>query len=665
MGLGRRRVIGCYPAAFFSRRVFARRRRRFCCVVVASFIAFAVFLFVTEKWDAMITSSDGISSLVHVHTPSIAKPAEGCKLPKLDPLDASILEYLDPTYRPMASCNVTFGPKTRIRNRRVELIPELSNGTIGCEFRCHYPKDDYHARLGRWLDISKRPDCDVVEVRCRDDSNVFYEYVHTQIFVPRRAVEAKPASHAGGRSFSRPADVHLLILDAVSSTQFIRSMPKSLRFLEEEMGAINFRHVSKVADNSRPNAYALFFGKQPLTDEEWEYCRKPLDDEPFVGFEFKRRGYKTMMAEDWALGAFTWSNCKGFNRTPVDHYMHPLQLLYDRTRADRGPTTEQKKWRDKLIKEQCRGIHLYLLDYLKDFIDAYPDEPKFSITWMTDLAHDNVNGLYQMDETFLRFLEQYKEKLNNAFFYVMGDHGSRLDAIRATKLGKIEVNNPAMVLAVPERLRKHRKLMANVEANSRHLMTHHDTHATLINIAREGAGITANSPFDHLDTSAWDIALLGESYLYPFNLTVPRTCQNQRVPLEYCICQNRMQNVTSEKQPLAKRMARFVVGTINDFLRNNSALDVCRTLSRDPWSTATLLHLMDKEVYRITLKTRPNHGLYETHVKVMNESIKGEALSIVARKVARLDAYDAQSKCISAYDVRPFCYCRNYTSGGK
>ncbi|KAH7705059.1 Protein K03A11.4 [Aphelenchoides avenae] len=617
--------------------------------------------------DAMMTPSSGIA-LVHTQTSNISKVA-GCKLPNLDPLDASILEYLNPARNPLADCNVTFVPKTRIRNGRIELISELSNDTIGCEFRCHYPKDDYHARLGEWQYISQTPDCDVVEVRCRDDyGNVTYEYVHTQIFVPRPAKEATPASHGKGQILSRPPDVHLFILDSVSSPQFMRSMPKSLRFLEEEMGAINFRHVSKVAMNSRPNAYALFFGKQSLTDEEWDYCRKPLDDEPFVGFEFKRRGYKTMMAEDWALSALMWPGCKAFTRTPVDHYMRPLQLLYDKsTKPDKVLTPDQKKRNYKLIKGQCRGIHLYLLDYLKDFIDAYTDEPKFSITWTVDLAHENVNGAYEMDEPFLRFLEQYKEKLNNAFLFVMGDHGFRLGGIRKTKQGEIEDNNPALLLTLPEQLRKNRKLIATVEANSRHLMTHYDTHATLVSIAQEADRMTASSTLDHLDTSTWNVTLLGESYLYPFNLTVPRTCQSQRVPLEYCICQNRVKNVTDEKQPLAKRMATYVVGSINVFLRKRSALQVCSELSPDLNSTATLIYLVDEGVYHITLRTLPNHGSYETHMKVSNENNQDrrEAFSIAAQKVTRLDAYDAQSKCLDTYDVRPFCFCRNFTSGGE
>lgn len=51
-----------------------------------------------------------------------------------------------------------------------------------------------------------------------------------------------------------------------------------------------------------------------------------LDDEPFVGFEYRRHGYRTMMSEDWALGVFNWPSARGFARTPVDHYLRPFQL---------------------------------------------------------------------------------------------------------------------------------------------------------------------------------------------------------------------------------------------------------------------------------------------------------------------------------------------------
>lgn len=50
-------------------------------------------------------------------------------------------------------------------------------------------------------------------------------------------------------------------------------------------------------------------------------CKKPIVNDQFIGYKFKEAGYKTLMSEDWALGAFNWPNCKGFSKTPVDHYM--------------------------------------------------------------------------------------------------------------------------------------------------------------------------------------------------------------------------------------------------------------------------------------------------------------------------------------------------------
>lgn len=56
---------------------------------------------------------------------------------------------------------------------------------------------------------------------------------------------------------------------------------------------------------------------------------------------------------------------------------------------------------------------------------------------------------------------------------------------------------------------------------------------------QEGARMSATSLFDRLNTSAWNVTLLGESYLYPFDASVPRNCETLRVPPDYCICQNR------------------------------------------------------------------------------------------------------------------------------
>ncbi|KAH7713631.1 Protein R03G8.3 [Aphelenchoides avenae] len=206
------------------------------------------------------------------------------------------------------------------------------------------------------------------------------------------------------------------------------------------------------------------------------FCYKHLDNETFIGFEYQRKGYVTMMSEDWAAGVFNWPNCKGFAKPPVDHYMRPFQLR-----------VENRRYKDDLggivYKRSCKEPHHYQLDYLKDFINAYPDRPKFSITWMSYVAHDDANGLYHVDGEWHRFFRDYKRKLRNSYLFVMGDHGNRFGYLRSTRQGEIEDNNPALVVAVPHHLRKNYQLLDNLRANSKVLTTHYDTYATLTNIA--------------------------------------------------------------------------------------------------------------------------------------------------------------------------------------
>lgn len=69
---------------------------------------------------------------------------------------------------------------------------------------------------------------------------------------------------------------------------------------------------------------------------ETQACYRYLDDEQFILKEFTKvcenfayssqrwflqKGYKSLMAEDWAAGVFNHPNCWGFKEAPVTHYM--------------------------------------------------------------------------------------------------------------------------------------------------------------------------------------------------------------------------------------------------------------------------------------------------------------------------------------------------------
>lgn len=74
--------------------------------------------------------------------------------------------------------------------------------------------------------------------------------------------------------------------------------------------------------------------------------------------------------------------------------------------------------------------------------------------------------------------------MENAFIFVMGDHGFRFGNYRYSRPGMVEDNNPALFIVLPKHLRYNNRLLANMRENARHLVSHFDLHATLVNIAR-------------------------------------------------------------------------------------------------------------------------------------------------------------------------------------
>ena len=48
---------------------------------------------------------------------------------------------------------------------------------------------------------------------------------------------------------------------------------------------------------------------------------------------------------------------------------------------------------NKLVfKQRCLDRHDYILNTLEEFLGKYKNEAKFSLSWITDLAHDDING---------------------------------------------------------------------------------------------------------------------------------------------------------------------------------------------------------------------------------------------------------------------------------
>jgi hypothetical protein len=97
----------------------------------------------------------------------------------------------------------------------------------------------------------------------------------------------------------------------------------------------------------------------------------------------------------------------------------------------------------------------------------------------------------------------------------MGDHGFRHGAIRKTRAGEFEDNNPFLMIAVPEPLRTNRELMHNLHENSQKLISHYDVYATMLDMAKI-APIRNFTDFQSFNFDALQGNRRGQSLLRPF-----------------------------------------------------------------------------------------------------------------------------------------------------
>uniref|UniRef100_A0A915DUC3 Major facilitator superfamily (MFS) profile domain-containing protein n=1 Tax=Ditylenchus dipsaci TaxID=166011 RepID=A0A915DUC3_9BILA len=435
-----------------------------------------------------------------------------------NPWDAEIESFFEPRNPgPYPYCKPTFKEITQLGKfpdpQYLSLRPEFVQKVKSCKYRCLGIQLHEYDKWSEWTG-NVQPSCDIFEVQCDyKNSSAIYHNIYYQIY---RKPEDKTSRKSGD---NQGFGVHIIVLDTVSRSHFFRALPKTSYLLREEFEAISFKFLNKVGDNSQPNA----------DTNQSVICDGYIDNQTsFVGHHFKKAGYKTMHSEDWQLGIFEWEHCKGFKKQPFDHYMRPFQMRMEQTEA-----------------------HMHLLEYFRQFVEQYEHvKTKYSLTWVTDLIHENVNHLYHADAHFFEYMRKLKLKLDNSFLFMMADHGSRGDKFVETHIGAEETSNPAFFLVLPKQLRNNQRLKTILETNSQELISHHDVYATLIEIAKKSHLWSLE---DWLvdwapDTNNEDWPLMhGSSVLH--TLKQPRTCDSLRIPFEYCLCKLNYTKISANSDP--------------------------------------------------------------------------------------------------------------------
>ncbi|UMM16948.1 hypothetical protein L5515_013743 [Caenorhabditis briggsae] len=526
---------------------------------------------------------------------------EQCDLPIYDFYNDEILPYVDPNVNPISNCDADLKPLTTLINGSWGL--EDKNVELECRTRCHGRVTERENKIGNWSYVPGPVDCEVLEAVCAENNTDVYGYLHTQI-IPTPPREPKVETEN-----LTQYDVTVILLDSLAYSQARRSLPRTITYMVNHMNAVLFSYINKVGDNSRPNGAALWFGKllekldRSLFEEEtimadWTHdymCYVFKDNETSLFHEFQNYGYKTFLSEDWAEGTLNWPNCKGFDKPPIDHYMRPFQNALERKNHSLNVTKQH------LNGEMCREHHHTLLDYLGQFLDAYPDQKKFSWVWASVLGHSTENGIAHSDNDFYNFMVKHRKQLDNSFVLFMGDHGLRFGDVRKTFFQAASNFTDTIPLEIP---------------------------------GEKGYSYLREQP------------------------SMIRNCRNSPIPLQYCICQFNKTAVSTENQ-VALSIGEHIAYSVNEQLKEGNFTEDCIEMKAD---RVLSLFKFDQsrngsDIYSVVAEMeQPSRADFKANVKVLPTG-KIRVLGMIERA----NSYGKTADCITSEHHRPYCYCRNQT----
>ncbi|CAJ0946248.1 unnamed protein product, partial [Mesorhabditis belari] len=529
-----------------------------------------------------------------------------------------------------------------------------------CRARCYDYKHSTRSIPRNWTEIEEtlpmKFDCDFVHAECIDDQEMILDsYLHTQIVENDKSTVTLSTNLPNAKM----PDVYLIIIDSLSSTQARRTLPRTLSFLESEMGGMHMHHLNKVGENSRPNGFAIlmnwriqYIRRQAYGGTDLHtlynrtmYCDTYHDDDFVIFREFEKIGYKTMYNDDYSSGnVFTWPNCKGFTKHEANHGFRPFIYAWG----------HHKPLQEHVNAKNCLEKFALQLQYISKFVNSYNGTNKFVLDWMSALSHDDPNDLFHADEAYESFFRTNQKKFENAFIFFMGDHGPRFGAVPRTKLGRRELKNPLLHITVPKWLQSNEQLMSNLRENSLKLLTQYDVFATLLDILKYSPQSNyTDFSFIPMDESKMNN---GTSILRPLGPFSHRNCRNIPTDATYCLCEYRKERISDSK--LQKVMGNLLVNAINNELIEKNLTALCRQLELDKVIAANSYVPIEKTfLYEIVIKTKPGGGEFSSVLKSSNSIdfvLKGDIL--------RINSYGKAGDCVASSfsEMRPLCLCFDY-----
>lgn len=608
--------------------------------------------------------------------------SSSCIIPRPNPFDPSILKFVWDT-KPLV-CDSSLSIVHRnfsgfiVFNRTALYLAHIMESIVECEYRTvRRLNDDFHITFGEPVSFIPplRMLTDFYHVTCKRKDlpeEIVFDKMLTNIMA-----DSMPQKLSLKDETRNQLNVILFGIDSVSRSAAIRKMPRTFKYLTDDLHCYDFKGYMKVGENTLPNLTPLLTGRRVWTDEVpiTDYTTQPFDSFPFVWNNFSNNGYATMYAEDMPeIGTFTYFT-KGFTKQPTHHYMRPFWLgtaEYEQLKNKLNPVflyLEHKNLnlqKDSSLCYKGKPKHVIQIDYLKQFMAAYKEKRKFAFSFLVELSHEYPNFLSYGDEDFLNFLKWLKSEghLDNTLLIFFSDHGARIDQIRNTFVGRIEDRMPLLEIVLPDHIKdEHPVLHRSVSINTNRLVTPFDVHQMLMDTLLQNFDRPTKS---YINQNLRSISLFQE-------IPADRSCRSAWIPENYCACYTSSPlNISSSK--IVHRTAAQMVTDLNHALSKEPK---CAELNlykiQDAQKISQGLEHVDTENTGIsflqflkpenelglrlllTIETTPGHGHFEATYHI---SSKGDIT--VMGDIVRINKYGDQPYCISDKLLRPLCFCKLY-----
>lgn len=590
---------------------------------------------------------------------------KNCKIPNLDPFESSVKNYFQfngPLHCPDKPM-LTYQDDNMLRINWTAVKVYKLNDFRDCQYQPIIRPNQSSDFIFEYIQDGIRFSNDIevkhefMRVMCYSTSGgLMYTNFHSFILRDDNLVNQRLNSLLSAPPVKEKMNILLIGVDSISRLNFIRQMPRTRRYILDQLGAYEMNGYNKVADNTFVNIVPLTTGKY-VKELPWneKLAKEPFDRYNFIWKNYSDNGYMTMYAEDApSISIFDYLKA-GFHQPPCDHYNRPFFLAMVRNKA---------LW---LKNKNCVLNRLetdFILKYIYDFTKVYHDKPHMAFAFITRLTHDNINSVGYADEPYYNFFNQMEQegRLNNSVVFFYSDHGSRFGKFRSTYLGKLEERLPFMFILFPKWfIQRYPEIDKVLKINSYRLTTPFDIYETLVDILYFDGKVQKATIKDR------GISLFHE-------IPEERSCNDASILPHWCTCLQRIPVNTTDV--IVEKIALSLVSRINKmthhvqkkcaFLQLKTVKEAAKMIATDKILRfqKSLNDVLNQQVfygnrvdaivdYQLTVETTPGGAQFETTARYDEQ----EGTFTLMEEVSRVNSYGSQSSCIDILALKMYCFC--------